>query len=182
MKKYRYLLLSIAVLAMLSAIWFYVLLTNPAQETLDQRVQDIGSQLRCLVCQGESVADSPSQFSQQARMIIREQLQEGKSEQQIIQFFQARYGDRILWLPPKQGFSLVAWLIPGAILLGGLVLLFFVLRNWQRSAAIAIAQPTISTKETSEIDDADFAEYRAQLEQELAADDPIFARRKKEAS
>jgi len=178
MKKYRYLLLSIAVLAILGAIWFYVLLTNPPQETLDQRVQDVGSQLRCLVCQGESVADSPSQFSQQARMIIREQLQEGKSEQQIIQFFQARYGDRILWLPPKQGFALVAWLIPGAILLGGLILLFFVLRNWQRSAAVA----TTGMKEAGEVDDADFAAYRAQLEQELAADDPMFARQEKEAS
>lgn len=180
MKKYRYLLLFIAVLAILGAIWSYVLLTNPPQETLDQRVQDVGSQLRCLVCQGESVADSPSQFSQQARMIIREQLQEGKSEQQIIQFFQARYGDRILWLPLKQGFALVAWLIPGAILLGGLILLFFVLRSWQKSAAITTTEPATEMKETD--DDPDFATYRAQLEQELAADDPIFARQEKEAS
>src|SRR6266849_2106340 len=80
--------------------------------------------------QGESVADSPSTISQQMRGVIRQQLQQGQSEQQIIQYFVSRYGSNILWSPPKQGFTMLAWIIPIAILLGGAILLVMVLRGW----------------------------------------------------
>src|SRR6266849_4051930 len=130
MKKQRALLLVIAVVVMLAAIWSYVLLVTPAQESLDQRVHDVASQLKCPVCQGESVADSPSTISQQMRGVIRQQLQQGQSEQQIIQYFVSRYGSNILWSPPKQGFTMLAWIIPIAILLGGAILLVMVLRGW----------------------------------------------------
>ena len=106
MKKRRPLLIVIASISILAAIWSYVLLSQPPQQTLDQRVHDVASQLKCLVCQGESVADSPALLSQQMRSIIRQQLQSGKSEQEVIQYFQGRYGDRILLSPPPQGFTL----------------------------------------------------------------------------
>src|SRR5229473_6404511 len=119
MKKQRALLLVIAVVVMLAAIWAYVLLVTPAQESLDQRVHDVASQLKCPVCQGESVADSPSTISQQMRAVIRQQLQSGKSEQEVIQYFVDRYGEQIVWSPPWQGFTLLAWLVPIALLLVG---------------------------------------------------------------
>src|SRR5215472_10064861 len=106
MKRRRSLLLCIAILALVGSIWSYMLITAPPQETLDQREHDVASQLKCLVCQGESVADSPALLSQQMRAIIRQQLQSGKSEQEIIQYFQSRYGDKILYAPPQQGFNL----------------------------------------------------------------------------
>src|SRR2546421_10206438 len=102
MKKPRPLLLVIASITILAAIWSYVLLSQPPQQTLDQRVHDVASQLKCLGCQGESVADSPALLSQQMRSIIRQQLQSGKSEQEVIQYFQGRYGDRILLSPPNR--------------------------------------------------------------------------------
>ncbi len=77
MKRRRSLLLCIAILAIVGSIWSYVLITAPPQETLDQREHDVASQLKCLVCQGESVADSPALLSQQMRAIIRQQLQSG---------------------------------------------------------------------------------------------------------
>ena len=104
MKKPRPLLLVIASISILAAIWFYVLLSQPPRQTLDQRVHGVASQLKCLVCQGESVADSPALLSQQMRSIIRQQLQSGKSEQEVIQYFQGRYGGYIVHL----GFVLLA--------------------------------------------------------------------------
>ncbi len=83
MKRRRSLLLCIAILAIVGSIWSYVLITAPPQETLDQREHDVASQLKCLVCQGESVADSPALLSQQMRAIIRQQLQSGKSDQEV---------------------------------------------------------------------------------------------------
>src|SRR5690348_12559407 len=105
--------------------------------TLEQRAREIGAQLKCPVCQGESVADSPSTLSQQMRGIILRQLREGKSEQEIIQYFRNSYGDQIIWSPPWQGFTLFAWLAPMALLLGGIILLFFTLRDWRSAPSAA---------------------------------------------
>ena len=172
MKKRRPLLIVIASISILAAIWSYVLLSQPPQQTLDQRVHDVASQLKCLVCQGESVADSPALLSQQMRSIIRQQLQSGKSEQEVIQYFQGRYGDRILLSPPQQGFTLLAWIVPITILIGGAVLLFFILRRWQTTAKTTLrtGKPLVE-----DADQADLERFEAQLAQELAADDPLFA-------
>src|SRR6266436_3019324 len=131
MRKRRSLLIFLAVAAIISSIWFYTFLISPARQTLDQRVHDVASQLKCLVCQGESVADSPATLAQQMRGVIRQQLQAGKSEQEVIQYFRSSYGDQIVWSPPWQGFSLLAWLVPIALVLGGMFLLGFVLREWR---------------------------------------------------
>src|SRR5436190_23753235 len=131
MTKHRSLLLILGLAAIICSIWVYTLLISPSQQTLDQRVHDVASQLKCLVCQGESVADSPATLSLQMRGVIRQQLQSGKSEQEVIQYFVSRYGDRILLSPPWQGLTLLAWLVPIALMVGGILLLFVVLRSWQ---------------------------------------------------
>ena len=183
MKQWRPLFLTLVVLAILGAIWSYVMITTPPQRTLDQRVQDVASQLKCPVCQSESVADSPSTIAQQMKGVIRQQLQSGASEQQVIDYFVARYGQQILWSPQWQGFSLLAYLVPIILLLGGGILLFFVLRDWTGLHSRGANEP-VNTAEEQEIDnaynaedadDADLASYRQQLEAELAADDPVFA-------
>src|SRR5215471_11927690 len=135
MRKQSSILIFLVIAVMLSATWFYVLHSTPPQQTLDQRVHDVASQLKCLVCQGESVADSPATLSQQMRGIIRQQLQSGKSEQEVIQYFVSRYGDRILLSPPWQGLTLLAWLVPIVLMLGGILILVVVLKNWQAQAA-----------------------------------------------
>ncbi len=167
----RPLFIALAVLAIVGAVWSFVFLQNPPQPSLDQRVHDVASQLRCPICQGESVADSPSQLAQQMRGVIRQQLQSGKSEQEVIQYFRTSYGDQIVWSPPWQGFTLLAWLVPIGLVLAGIILLFFVLRDWR---ALAPASSTAADPELANVDEVDLAFYRVQLEQELAADDPIF--------
>ena len=180
MKKQRALLLVIAIVMVLVAIWSYVLLAAPARESLDQRVHDVASQLKCPVCQGESVADSPSTISQQMRGVIRQQLQQGQSQQQIIQYFVSRYGNSILWSPPKQGFTMLAWIIPIAILLIGALLLVLVLRGWLAAGRATRRTGEDDGGEQLDQDDLQLQQYQAQLEQELAADDPMFARLSKE--
>ncbi len=175
MKQRRPLLIGLAVVAIVGAIWAAALLQNPPRQTLDQRVQSVGAQLKCPVCQGESVADSPSALAQQMRGVIRQQLQAGRSEQEVIAYFQARYGEQIAWSPPWQGFSLLAWLVPIGLLLGGAFLLFFILRNW-RALSPEAGESTNEEDELAKVDGAELATYRALLERELAEEDPIFAR------
>src|SRR5205807_6167862 len=130
------LLLILAALAVMAAVWSTLLIIKPKQETLDQRVQNVASQLKCPVCQGESVADSQATIALQMRQVIREQLQSGKSEQDVVQYFVHSYGNQIVWLPLWQGFSLLAWLVPIAFLLGGVGLVFVVLREWRAGVAV----------------------------------------------
>lgn len=154
------------------AVWSTLLIVKPKQETLDQRVQTVASQLKCPVCQGESVADSQATIAQQMRQVIREQLQSGKSEQDVVQYFVRSYGDQIVWLPPWQGFSLLAWLVPIIFLLGGAVLVGIVLYEWRSGGAAAEKNESGSKDEI--LLDADLEQYRAQLEAELAEEDPLF--------
>ena len=187
MKQKRSLFLVLATVALVAAIWSFLWLAGPKQQTLDQRVQQVGAQLKCPVCQNESVADSPSTLAQQMRFIIRQQLQEGKSEQEVIQYFVKSYGGQIIWSPPWQGFTLLIWLVPIGLLLGGVVLLFFVLREWRRGAPTKERSGTkqgqkansgvaAENNKAEQSQDAELERYRVLLEEELAADDVLFTR------
>ncbi len=168
----RYLLIALAIVALIGAIWSYVLLTTPPQQTIDQEVRDVGLQLKCLTCQGENVADSPSVFAGGARTVIRQQVQSGKSEQQVMQYFVSRYGNGILLSPQWQGFQLLAWLVPIGMLLLGLILAYATLRTWRVQSS---DNPAEQTGEQENLDDTDLKRYREQLERELTAEDPLFA-------
>ncbi len=181
----RSLFILVGVVLLIAALWSYMAFTAATHQTLDQHVQDIGKQLKCPVCQGESVADSPSSTAQDIRAAIRQQIQAGQSDQQIIQYFSDRYGTQIVWSPPWWGFSVLAWLVPIVLLLGGLVFIFFTLRDW-RLPAISMETNTVGQSasgmaheedaELANIDEAELAQYRAQLERELAAEDALFER------
>ena len=98
----------------------------------EDAVRDIAAQLRCVVCQSLSVADSPSETAHQMREIIRERLAGGETPAQVTAYFVEKYGLWILLSPPKQGFSLLVWVVPFAGLLGGLVVVALVVRRWSR--------------------------------------------------
>ena len=171
MKQRRPLLLLLALIALVGAAWSYILLAVPPQQTLDQRVYYVGEQLKCPVCQNESVADSSASIAEQMRLVIREQLQQGKSEQQILQYFAAHYGNQILLTPSPQGFNLLAWLMPVAMLLIGLGLLTFVLRDWRTQGRPRLAM-SASPQDVEPAIDPELEPYRVQLEQELADEYP----------
>ena len=101
----------------------------PVDETT---VHDVAAQLRCVVCQSLSVADSPSETANQMRGIIRERLAAGESPAEVRAYFVEKYGEWILLAPPKSGFNLLVWVVPFASLGLGLVLVAVVLRRWSR--------------------------------------------------
>ena len=178
----RPLYLCLAALAIIAAVWLWLAFAAPKPETLDQQVHDVASQLRCPVCQGESVADAPSTLAQQMRSVIRSQLASGRSKQQVIQYFLSRYSAQdIVWSPPWQGFTLLAWLVPIVLLLAGLVLLIFIWRDWQLQSAILsssgereTARPATKGEDNDPCEEGELAAYRARLEQELASEDVLF--------
>ncbi len=108
-----------------------------ATQVDEQTVHDVASQLRCVVCQSLSVADSPSETANQMRAIIRERLTAGDSPEQVRAFFVEKYGDWILLSPPKSGFTLLVWVVPFVGLGIGLVLVAVVVRRWSRTPQTA---------------------------------------------
>ena len=90
--------------------------SNPATEA---RARNLQRQLRCLVCQGESIDESGSPFAADVRHLVREEIAGGKSDQQIEDFLVARYGDFILMKPPLQPNTWLLWLAPFLVLAAG---------------------------------------------------------------
>ena len=89
------------------------------EETQTDRVQAIGSRIKCPVCQGESIMESPSETATAMMDIITERVTDGQSDSQIIDYFTERYGDGILLDPRFEARTMLLWLVPAAALVGG---------------------------------------------------------------
>lgn len=90
---------------------------------LEQRVMAIGAELRCLVCQNQTIAESESDLAKDLRGQIREMLRAGRNERDIVDYMIARYGDFVLWRPPFKPSTWLLWLGPALLLAAGLVAL-----------------------------------------------------------
>jgi cytochrome c-type biogenesis protein CcmH len=101
----------------------------------DVQVQAIASQLRCVVCQNLSIADSPSEMARQMRDLIRERLAAGDRPEQVMAYFVQRYGEWVLLAPPARGLNLLLWLAPFGAVAGGLALVLTLTRRWRRRPA-----------------------------------------------
>jgi cytochrome c-type biogenesis protein CcmH len=91
---------------------------------IEQRMQALTQQLRCLVCQNETLADSRADLAEDLRKEIREQMKAGKTDQEIIAFLTQRYGDFVLYNPPVKATTYLLWFGPFVLLLGGTLLLY----------------------------------------------------------
>ncbi len=105
-----------------------------ADPVLEERMARITAELRCLVCQNQTIADSQSGLATDLRQQVREMLQRGESEQQIIEFMTARYGDFVLYRPPVRSSTLLLWFGPALLLLAGITTLVLVLRRRSKLA------------------------------------------------
>lgn len=109
---------------------------------LEAKTRAVASQLRCPVCQGLSLQDSPSELSQEMRDLVREQLAAGKSPDEVKQYFVNRYGEWILLDPQAHGFNWLVYALPVLLLLGGGAVLLVAVRRWStRPAAAAEPEP-----------------------------------------
>jgi len=102
----------------------------PADSALDAATRSLASELRCPVCQGLSVQDSPSELAQQMRDVVRQQLENGKSPDEVKDYFVARYGQWILMTPPAAGFNWLVYSLPAVVLVIGAGMLVVLVRRW----------------------------------------------------
>lgn len=135
----------LGVLLLVSSLLTYPLFAGQ-QADLEEEARRIAAELRCVVCQNLSVADSPSEVAQQMRALIREQLQQGKGPEEIKGYFVSRYGEWVLLSPTLKGFNLLVWLLPFVAVVSGIVLAVFLLHRWTKkknSSQSAIVDPAL---------------------------------------
>lgn len=126
------------------------------EEALQKKAGEIYELIMCPLCAGQTIGQSKNETSRQMRELVQKKLRQGETKEQILQYFESRYGERILATPSKKGFNLILWLLPlVSVVLAGIVI-YFLIRRWsaRRPAAsdVEVHQPS---------------EYEKRLEKEL---------------
>jgi cytochrome c-type biogenesis protein CcmH len=124
-----------------------------ADPTIEARMVRITSELRCLVCQNQTIADSNAGLAVDLRKETREMLKQGKSDAEIVDYMTARYGDFVLYRPPLRTKTVPLWFGPALLLLIGGTVLVLTLRRRSRMAADAF-DPDVDDDEIESLDDA----------------------------
>jgi len=131
MKRLRCLLILLSVVVATPAVAVQPdeMLGNPALET---RARSLSRELRCMVCQNQSIDDSDAPLARDLRILVRERLTAGDSDRQVLDFLTARYGDFVLLNPLVITGTILLWILPALLLLGGALALFGAARRQRR--------------------------------------------------
>lgn len=146
------------------SIFVFISFGSIAEETIDDQVNSIANLLMCPVCQGQSVGESNSNLAHDMRDIIRKQLEEEKSKDEILAYFVNSYGESILASPPPKGINWLLWLLPGVgIIVGGVVITLFLVK----------AQKEDKSDEKKEVNTnlSDDNEYLKKIEEDIRSSD-----------
>jgi len=128
------------------------------EEALQNKAREIYSLIMCPLCAGQTIGQSPNETSRQMRDLVLKKLREGETKEQILQYFESRYGERILAKPNKKGFNLILWVFPFVSVALAAIVVYFLIRRW---SAKVRATPAVA------LDDDQFSEYKERLEKEL---------------
>ena len=131
--------------------------------TLEQRAHQLATQLMCPVCDGQTIDGSSAQISQDMRLKVRELLDRGDTNSEIKDYFVLRYGPEILAAPDGNGFNLLAWIVPVFIVVGGVGIALFAIKNMRKTGIRA-------QKNQVKLDDKNgLSEYLAQVDRDLGS-------------
>lgn len=135
----------------------FVLLASPAwavlpdeildDPVLEERARDLSAGLRCLVCRNESIDESNADLARDMRLLVRERLVAGDSDEAVIDFLVARFGEYVLLSPRRDGANLILWIAGPAMLLGGIAIAGVYLR----SRAVPTPQADLSEAEKTRL-------------------------------
>ena len=123
-----------------------------ADPHLEARARQVSEELRCLVCRNQSIDDSDADLAHDLRVLVRQRIKQGDSDQQVLDFLVARYGEFILLRPRLAWHTAVLWFGPPTLLFGGAIVLFLIYRRRQRDAKQAeSAEKALTAAEQSRL-------------------------------
>jgi cytochrome c-type biogenesis protein CcmH len=155
--KYKIIIIGLALLILL-----YPDLSVRAQyhneEALQKRAREIYDLIMCPLCAGQTIAQSNNDTSRQMRDLVLKKLRQGETKEEILLYFESRYGERIMAKPNKKGFNLILWLLPFVLVALAAIVIYSLIRRW--SARIRVTP-------VAHIDEGELSEYEERLEKEL---------------
>lgn len=128
------------------------------EEALQQKASEINDLIMCPLCAGQTIAQSNSETSRQMRDLVLKKLSQGESKEEILQYFENRYGERILATPNIKGFNLILWILPFVAISLAAIIIYFLIRRW--SARFQLT-PAVHRDEVA------LSGYQERLEKEL---------------
>ena len=128
------------------------------EEALQQQAREIYDLIMCPLCAGQTIAQSSNETSSQMRALVLKKLRQGESKEEILQYFESRYGERILAMPNKKGFNLILWILPFILVALAAIVIYFLIRRWSSRVSLKSAAP---------FDENQLDEYQERLEKEL---------------
>jgi cytochrome c-type biogenesis protein CcmH len=148
MRWLRFLLVALAfvVCAQAHAVQVDEVLPDPV---LEARARTLSRELRCMVCQNQSIDDSDAPLARDLRILVRERLQSGDSDSQVLDFLVARYGEFVLLKPRFSGHTAILWLMPVIVLLLGAITLIVAWRRYRRRSDAALVAAAAGESLTS---------------------------------
>ena len=155
--KYKIIIMGLAILAV-SLHGLSATAHMSEEEALQKTATEIYSLVMCPLCAGQTIGQSSNETSRQMRDLVLKKLREGETKEEILQYFESRYGERILATPSKKGFNLILWIFPFLGVALAAIVIYSLIRRWSASAQEAAGAP---------FDENQLSEYRERLENEL---------------
>jgi cytochrome c-type biogenesis protein CcmH len=128
------------------------------EEALQKAAREIYELIMCPLCAGQTIAQSNNETSSQMRNLVLKKLSNGETKEEILQYFESRYGERILAKPNKKGFNLILWVLPFVCVALASIVIYFLIRRWSARVPVTAA---------ANFDDDQLSEYQERLENEL---------------
>ena len=128
------------------------------EEALQKTAREIYGLIMCPLCAGQTIAQSSNETSSQMRDLVLKKLRQGETKEEILQFFESRYGERIMAKPNKKGFNLMLWFFPFVLVALAAIVIYFLIRRWSSRVPVTPA---------AHFDENQLAEYQERLAKEL---------------
>ncbi len=128
------------------------------EEALQQAAREIYDLIMCPLCAGQTIAQSNNETSAQMRDLVLKKLRQGETQEEILQYFESRYGERIMAKPNKKGFNLILWVLPFLLVVFAGISIYFLIRRWSSGVLETAA---------AQLDEEQLGEYQERVEKEL---------------
>ncbi len=138
---------------------------EPVRQVTDDDVNAIAKKLYCPVCENIPLDTCGTQACEDWRQLIRQKLEEGWTEEQILEYFVERYGERVLATPRPKGPHILVYVLPPVFIVAGVFLLFRTLRSWRTAAPEDSPEAVLEREAAASLEETD--PYRKRLEEEL---------------
>ena len=135
------------------------------EEALQKAARELNDRIMCPICPGQTIAQSTNGTSAQMRDLVLKKLRQGETKEEVLQYFESRYGERIMAKPNKKGLNLMLWSLPFLFVVLLIILIYYLIQHWSKRGSV---------ETVTNIEEAKLSEYKERMEKELNEFDEGF--------